>query len=204
MKSLKSFSNFRPCKNNTELISSYGSKSFFADFKGVTFKIYECQNIMQLKLRQHISTCKNVSSFFPKIINVFEEELLVVEEFIEGETSTAKHNIKKDIDSLIEELYKIKFPETWDYIGYIYQRVNSTYKKLKIESKVNHNDLTYANIIINKFNHPIVVDNEFLACNNGWFMNKFNSNLFDKDDCPTSIPRDMFLEICKIRKYWKK
>ena len=204
MKILNSFKNIRPCFKNNKLTSSNGTKSFFADLEGVTFKVYECQNSMQLKLRKYIARCKTVSSFFPKIFNVFEKELLVIEEFIEGNQSTPKDNIKQDIDRLIKNLKKIKFPKTWDYIDHIHKRVNLNKTNISIEPKVNHNDLTYANIIIDKLNHPIVIDNEFLACNDGWFMNKFNSDIFYENDYPAEIPQDTFVEICKIRKSFKK
>lgn len=204
MQSLNILTNIRPCTGNSSLFSSSGLKSFFGDTNGRTYKVYQCQNIMQLKLRDHISQCKDVASFFPQVVAFFEDDLLIVEEFIEGETSTPKDNIKQHIKNLIKNLQKIMFAETWDYLEYIHKRINLDYKKLSVEPRINHNDLTYNNIIINKFNQPIIVDNEFLACNNGWFMNSFNSNIIDIDRTSIPVSDKIFKRLCQIRNTFTK
>ena len=75
---------------------------------------------------------------------------------------------------------------------------------LNIETKINHNDLTTSNTIINELGEPVIIDNEFLACNDGWFMNRYNSNFFKEKYFCNEVDRNLFKEICKTRRKYIK
>ena len=108
----------------------------------------------------------------------------------------------KEIKKIINVMWSTKFNyRTFDYIDYIHKRVNKkNYLDLKnIPIKINHNDLSLDNIVLSSKGLKII-DNEFLGCNNGWFLNIANSFLTEDIDYQKFISKKNFNQLWTLRK----
>jgi hypothetical protein len=178
-----------------------GLLSVFGYYKGHKVKVYENFNSKQVELRMSINEDINLRRFFPKVIH--QENNYVIEEFITGQKVTGSL-IEKQVEDLVHKLREFSYHEmTWDYLKHIHTRVGLEYKPIDVPNYVNHNDLTRDNIIIQ--NGQIkVVDNEFLSCNNGWFMNVANSNILTNTDLNFGVDQSIVDRFWKIRKMYVK
>lgn len=181
---IKEITNRAPTKQrNTHYYSKIGNWSFFGDYKGQRVKVYSVQNREQIDLRVFIDKHK-LGKYFPKV--VASNGKFIVEEFIEGRKSNynpkVHQRVKEELYQLCLDLRKIKYPKTWDYIEYLYRRVNETPRYYNFSNYINHNDLTLDNVLVDNYGDVKIVDNELLGCNTGWVLNIYNSNYFDRKD----------------------
>lgn len=191
------FSNIESTRPNAPfgLKSKFGSTSFFATHNNKKVKVYETLNEKQMKLRLFIDS-HPICKFFPKVIGT--ENSLVIEEFIYGISATDYSSV----NTIHRNLLDINYPEsTWDYLKYIYERVGLKKPKFNLTTKINHNDITRANLI-NTSDGIKIIDNEFLACNDGWIMNYLNSDILKNELKGEHIK--LSKQIWRIRKSWKR
>lgn len=207
---IKEITNRVPTKQrNTHYYSKIGNFSFFGDYKGKRVKVYSLQNREQIELRLFIDK-HELGKFFPKVID--SNGKFIVEEFIEGKKSNynpkVHQRVKEELYQLCLDLRKIDYKPTWDYIEYLYRRVNETPRYYKFSNFINHNDLTIDNVLVDNRGDVKIVDNELLACNTGWVLNIYNSNYFDRKDeefydSETNLETVDYLYY-KVRKKFKK
>lgn len=165
-------------KRPTGLYSHAGKLSAFGHLHDQRVKIYQPFNKNQLALRLKLKD----DDMLPKV--VAHDDIYIVEEFVLGQTLTQLKLIQRIMtgQKILDRLFhwrKIAAAPDFDYIKYIYERV-SLDKPSKydiIPSYINHNDLSSDNIIITPEGNIKIIDNELLACNNGWFLNLKNSNV---------------------------
>lgn len=183
--------NRRPTKQRqTGFKTKFGIVSFFADYKGMKVKAYEPFNEEQLRLRLYIDK-HPISRYFPKVLGV--EDHLIIEEFIYANDVVTS----KSVEWFHKELLEVEYDRmTWDYFGYIYNRVGLIRPAITLPLKVNHNDLTKDNILCVDGQIKII-DNEMLAMNDAWEMNCINSNIL------TSSFHGENASHWKVRKTWK-
>lgn len=166
-----------------------GVYSVFGHLDGQKVKVYECFNKEQVHLRKWIEDqSESIRKFFPRVVKV--EGLFVVEEFIEGrhmKTRSDDQTIKDSLHELVRQLKDLDYGhQTFDYLGHICDRVDEPDPKLADDRVyVNHNDLTRNNIVVTDDGF-VIVDNEFLACNNAGFLNVKNSNIIEEKIYDTS------------------
>ena len=196
------------CKNicSTKGKASHTNKnnllSVFAEYDGQKVKVYETFNQAQVDLRLYIGQHDQVSHYFPKVIN--SDGLLIAEEFIEG---THARNcdvnvIQKEVGKLIMALRLIDYNKcTWDYLEHIHKRASLSFTPLLLPNHINHNDLTLDNIIMTETGIK-VIDNEFLACNNAWFMNVINAKFLTDSSLTFGIDSSVIQKYWKVRKSW--
>ena len=101
-------------------------------------------------------------------------------------------------------MWSINYNEkTFDYIDYIYKRLNKTnsFDFSKIPIRINHNDLSLDNILVSSEGLKII-DNEFLGCSTGWVLNYKNSFLSEELINQDYISDEILNELWKIRKEW--
>lgn len=119
----KSFKN----KNNKFSIKGYiGSKCV---------KIYEVFDINQGPLMNFLSTNKDLSKYFPKVITY--DDKFIVEEWLDGKTlKELNFNYKKknpytdEIKYVIKLMWSLKYDEVvFDYLKYIHKRINKKFDK---------------------------------------------------------------------------
>jgi len=198
---LNTCKNIRSTKEKDEHTNKNNLLSVFAEYNGKNVKIYEAFNQEQVDLRLYIDRHDQVSHYFPKVINT--DGLLIAEEFIEG-THARNYNvniIRKEVGKLILALRLIDYNIcTWDYLEHIHKRAGLSFTPLLLSNYINHNDLTLDNIIMTK-NGIKVIDNEFLACNNAWFMNSINSKFLDPS-MTFGIDSNVIQKYWKVRKSW--
>jgi hypothetical protein len=178
-------------------------------YKNTKVKIYGVHDKNQGKLRKFISNHKALSKYFPRLISFNNK--FIVEEWVDGKTlkelNLNKSEImtkSKEIKKIINVMWSTKFNyRTFDYIDYIHKRVNKkNYLDLKnIPIKINHNDLSLDNIVLSSKGLKII-DNEFLGCNNGWFLNIANSFLTEDIDYQKFISKKNFNQLWTLRKEW--
>lgn len=181
--------------NPNSWFAKSGMLSAFGSFEGKKVKLYEAFNPKQVQLRKFVDDSP-ISHYFPKLITYNDK--YIVEEFIDGKRYDGR-DLTDQILHFIEDLKQLEYPEcTYDYIEYIHKRANLEYTPLDLPNYVNHNDITKDNILMVKGGFKII-DNEFLACNNGWILNYKNCNLL------TDTKQDDLVErMWKVRKAWKR
>ena len=184
MMNIKEITNRAPTKQrNSHYYTKAGNISFFGDYKGERVKVYSLPNQKQIDLRVFIDK-HPLGKYFPKVIDYNKE--FVVEQFIEGKKSNYNPKVHKRVrDELYQlclDLRKINYPPTWDYIEFLYRRINETPRYYKFSNYINHNDLTIDNVLVDNWGDVKIVDNELLCCNTGWVLNIYNSNYFDRKD----------------------
>ena len=189
-------------KGKSSLRNRNNLLSVFAEFEGKKVKVYEAFNQSQVDLRLFIEKEASVSKFFPRVLH--HEGLYIAEEFVEG---TPGHEcdvdfLKDEIAKLIFALRAIDYREcTWDYLKHIHERVGLRYTPLSLPNHINYNDLAIRNISLT--NDGIkVIDNEFLACNNAWFMNVINSSFLTDPNLNFGIDDQLIQKYHRIRKLW--
>ena len=174
-------------------------------------KIYEVFDPKQGQLREFVSKNKNLKKYFPKLI--LYNHNYIVEEWISGPTLK---EINKDLNlhtsnsnevkNIIKIMWSIKYnDEVFDYLNYIYSRVNKTcHLDLScIPKRINHNDLSLDNIVMSQDGLKII-DNEFLGCNNGWILNIKNSFIKEDFVYQNFLEEDTINELWDTRKEWSK
>jgi hypothetical protein len=201
----------------TNIVSTRGKKkswkngnglhSVFGILDGQKVKVYECFNMKQLSLRWWLEDQPEfIRKYFPRIVKV--EGLLVAEEFVEGrpiKTNNEMKFVRESLHTLLKQLKGWDYRhETFDYLGYICDRVDKPDPKLAHHrAYLNHNDLTTDNIVItNNGRGFVIVDNEFLACNNAGFLNVRNSDIIEEEIYDT--PSDIVDKYWRIRKMYDK
>ncbi len=195
--------NIQSTKGRAKHTNKNNLLSVFAEYNGKKVKIYEAFNQEQVDLRLYIDQHDQVSHYFPRVIN--SDGLLIAEEFIEG-THARNCNVdvlRKEVGKLILTLRSIDYNKcTWDYLEHIHKRVSLPFTPLLLPNHINHNDLTIDNIIMTE-NGIKVIDNEFLACNNAWFMNVINAKFLTDPSLVFGIDSDVVQKYWKVRKSWK-
>ncbi len=178
-------------------------------YKNKKVKIYEVFDKNQGALREFVSKHEQLSLYFPRL--VLYDEKYIVEEWLNGKT--LRENISSNVINIeyIDELKKILKlmwsidynEKTFDYIDYIYRRLNkiNNIDLTKIPIRINHNDLSLDNILVSPDGLKII-DNEFLGCSTGWILNYKNSFLNEDLTNQDYISDENLNEIWKIRKEW--
>ena len=183
-------------QNKNELYSAFGL------YEGTKVKVYENFSEDQVRLRLFVDSCDDLRPYFPRV--VLSGGKYVAEEFIAGRKLTSNDNIRKDLITVLSKLKSLHYNKTtWDYIRHIFDRINLEYVDPLLEPYINHNDLTKDNIIITEQGFKII-DNEFLACNNGYFLNCKNSNILSDNAVHYGIDNERINYYWKIRKSWNK
>ena len=178
-------------------------------YKNTKVKIYEVFDNNQGALREFISNHKELSLYFPKMLAY--DKKYVVEEWVEGKTLRESNfdnldNIPQsdEIKHVIKLMWSVNYnKKVFDYIDYIHKRVGkkNNFDLNKIPIRINHNDLSLANII-NSSDGLKIIDNEFLGCNSGWILNIINSFLKEDFSNEYFISKDTFDKLWEIRKEW--
>ncbi len=186
-------------KNRNNLLSA------FAEFEGKKVKVYEVFNQAQVDLRLFIDKETTVGKCFPSV--VYHEGLYIAEEFVEG--TPGQHydvNILRDeVGKLMLALRAIDYQTvTWDYLKHIHERLGLRYTPppLALGNYINHNDIRLRNIIVTSDGIKMI-DNEFLACNNAWFMNVANSDFLTDSALNFGIDDQLIQKYRKIKKLWR-
>ncbi len=162
-------------KNN-----NFSAKGYY---KGKKVKVFGLMDKNQGNLLKFMSKHKDLKKYFPNLVSY--DKNYAVEEWVEGKT-LRELSIKKDISkykniikTVVNKMLKTKYSiKTFNYIDLIFSRVNEQkikYKKIPI--KLNHNDLSLDNIILDNYGQLKIIDNEFLGYNDGWIFNLKNSCL---------------------------
>jgi len=205
---LSELKNIHPTKNNrpiNNLKNSNGLDSIFADWRGNKIKVYQNFNKEQVALRLHIQTISEVKQYFPEVL--FSDGLYIAEEYIdESEQDPVNRQFLKDeIDECVKTLRGLPIRiQTWDYLQHIHMRIGLQYTpETNIKNYVNHNDLTIDNVIITKGGIKLI-DNEFLSCNNAWFLNSRNSNILEDHEHLYGVSQQTVDYYWKIRKKYKE
>jgi len=201
--------NLEPVKNSFKNKNDKFSAKGFFGLKKV--KIFEVFDKNQGPLMQFISSSKELSQYFPKLITYNKK--FIVEEWVNGKTlrelnPSLKEKIPQteEIKHIINLMWSLKYErQVFDYLKYIHQRVNKNFnidlKNLPI--RVNHNDLSLDNIIASSKGLKII-DNEFLGCNTGWVLNIKNSFLEEDFVYQKYIPSKSLNALWITRKEWSK
>ena len=178
-------------------------------YKDKRVKIYEVFDRNQGSLREFVSKHKQLSLYFPNL--VLYDEKYIVEEWLSGKTlrETISNNLidseyVNELKKIIKLMWSINYNEkTFDYIDYIYKRLNKTnsFDLSKIPIRINHNDLSLDNILVSSEGLKII-DNEFLGCSTGWVLNYKNSFLSEELINQDYISDKILNELWKIRKEW--
>jgi hypothetical protein len=186
-----------------------GNVSLFGFYKGRKVKLYQVFDPKQIQLRLEVQRSA-VGYYFPEVMDY--DEQYVVEEFIESEPSD--WNGYEEMFSAMMRLRMIERTPDFDYLAYIYNRVGIDVPKLynQIPCFVNHNDLTRDNVVVDRYGHPKIIDNDLLACNNGWLLNLYNGNgLFASlnDEQTSRFYQDVDVKLAEdifnnVRKRFKK
>lgn len=178
------FESIKPLKNNKSFYNQNGTYTAVGYIKGQKVKIYAPPDKNTIKLRLFLEKTK-CKKYFPNV--VFYDANYIAEEWIDAPT-LSECNKQFDCNNLIMkfifDLQSIEYDEiVFDYIEYIFKRINKTdhkllskIKELKIPAKINHNDLHPDNIILVSEQIKLI-DNEFLGNSHGWIMNLKNSFL---------------------------
>lgn len=174
-------------------------------------KIFEVFDSGQGNLMEFISKNEQLSHYFPKLITYNEE--FVVEEWVDGKTlKELNPNLKRkipqteEIKHVINLLWSLNYKnQVFDYLQYIHERLNIKSKNdlSFLPIRVNHNDLSLDNIILNSQGLKII-DNEFLGCNTGWILNIKNSFIKDDFSYDDYVSTDTLSELWRVRKEWSK
>jgi len=183
-------------------LNKNGLLSAFGTYDGKKVKVYEAFNKEQVKLRLFLEQQPSVMHFFPRVLHT--ENLLICEEYIEGESPELydQESLANAVGQLVKNLRRINYGiTTWDYMEHIHERVGMPFTPLLYSCHINHNDLTLDNIIMQDSKIK-VIDNEFLACNNGWFMNMANSNILRDSSYNYGIDNQTIQDYWKVRRLW--
>ena len=96
-----------------------------------------------------------MSSYFPKLIGF--DKKYIIEEWVHGKTlneinakNLEKKSQSKEVKKIIKLLWDAKYDmKVFDYIEHIHKRVNkkNIFDLSNIPNRINHNDLSYDNII---------------------------------------------------------
>lgn len=202
LKNIQPTKSDRPIKN---LKNANGLDSIFAIWRGHKVKVYENFNKEQVALRLHIQTISEVKKYFPEVL--FSDGLYVAEEYIdESERDPLdRQHLKDEIDECVKTLRGLPIRIlAWDYLQHIHKRVGLPYTpETNIKNYVNHNDLTTDNVIMKKGEIKLI-DNEFLSCNNAWFLNSRNSNILEDYQHLYGVPQQTVDHYWEIRRKYKK
>ena len=189
-----------PTKNSYQ--NKNGLYSAFGMYGEQKVKVYENFNEEQVKLRLFIDQCDLVNGYFPKV--VLSKGTYVAEEYIHGRKATLSDNLEEDLVDFLLKLKSLRYNSTtWDYIKHIFDRVDKKYIDPSTKSYINHNDITYDNIIISE-NGFKIIDNEFLACNNAYFLNCRNSNILCDNSLEYNIDMERIDFYWDVRRSWNK
>ena len=199
--------NLKPIRKN--FISRNKKLSAMGYYNDLKVKVYGVHDKNQGKLRKFISNHKKLSKYFPKLISF--DNKFIVEEWVDGKTLKELNLNKSEFTAKSEEIKKIltimwtiKFNYiVFDYIDFIHKRIKKkNYLDLKnVPIRVNHNDLSLDNIILSSKGLKII-DNEFLGCNNGWFLNIANSFLIEDFDYQNFVSKKTFSRLWSLRIEW--
>ena len=208
MSLLESLHNVRPTKERETLENINGNISVFGDYKGNPVKLYQPFDKGQIDLRVKIDN-DPIGKYFPKVISY--DDTFIIEEYIKP--FSFNRNIDwVEVYEVILKLRKIQHEPTFDYLEFIYKRVDKEVPNeyCELDTYVNHNDLGEDNILYTEDGQMKIVDNEHLGCNTGWFLNLFNSNHYLIDtqkntdnfygDFSKSLAEDIFLNVRKKTK----
>ena len=192
-------------KNKNDNLSAKGY------FKDIKIKVYETFDKNQGELRAFISNNKYLKSYFPKLIAY--NDRYIVEEWINGKTlkEVNNKNLKtisqsSEIKEFIKLMWYIRYEnKVFDYIDYIYKRVNekNNLDLSKIPIRINHNDLSLDNILVTQ-NGLKIIDNEFLGCNSGWILNIKNSFINEDFEYQKFISEESLNELWNVRTKWTR
>lgn len=180
-------------------------------YKSIKVKIYEVHDRNQGKLRKFVSSHKDLSKYFPKLISFNNK--FIVEEWMDGKT-LKELNLNnsefifqsKKIKKIIKIMWSTKFNYcVFDYIDHIHKRVkNKNYLDLNnVPIRINHNDLSLDNIVLSSKGLKII-DNEFLGCSSGWILNIKNSFLIEDFDYQKFVSKKTLNQLWNLRKKWGK
>lgn len=203
----QTFEKLKPIKERFENKNNkFSAQGYYKDKK---VKIYEVFDKNQGSLREFVSKHDQLSLYFPNLI--LYDEKYIVEEWLSGKTlrETISNNLidseyVNELKKIIKLMWSINYNEkTFDYIDYIYKRLNKTnsFDLSKIPIRINHNDLSLDNILVSSEGLKII-DNEFLGCSNGWVLNYKNSFLSEELINQDYISNEILNELWKIRKEW--
>ena len=203
----QTFEKLKPIKERFENKNNkFSAQGYYKDKK---VKIYEVFDKNQGSLREFVSKHEQLSLYFPNLI--LYDEKYIVEEWLSGKTlrETISNNLidseyVKELKKIIKLMWSINYNEkTFDYIDYIYKRLNKTnsFDLSKIPIRINHNDLSLDNILVSSEGLKII-DNEFLGCSTGWVLNYKNSFLSEELINQDYISNEILNELWKIRKEW--
>ena len=203
----QTFEKLKPIKERFENKNNkFSAQGYYKDKK---VKIYEVFDKNQGSLREFVSKHEQLSLYFPNL--VLYDEKYIVEEWLSGKTlrETISNNLidseyVKELKKIIKLMWSINYNEkTFDYIDYIYKRLNKTnsFDLSKIPIRINHNDLSLDNILVSSEGLKII-DNEFLGCSTGWVLNYKNSFLSEELINQDYISNEILNELWKIRKEW--
>lgn len=192
-------------KNKNDKFSAEG----YIDEKRV--KIYEIFDKNQGSLMEFISKNKELSKYFPKLVTYNKK--FIVEEWVSGKTlkelnytHKKKNPHSHEVKHIINLMWSLKYDKkVFDYIDYIYLRVNKTcnLNLTQLPKRINHNDLSLDNIIVTKEGLKII-DNEFLGYSTGWILNIKNSFLKEDFVYQNFISTEALNLLWNIRKEWSK
>jgi len=201
--------NLKPTKKN--FINKNKKFSATGYYKNTKVKIYEVFDQNQGNLRAFVSKNKNLSSYFPKLIGF--DKKYIIEEWVDGKTlneinakNLEKKSQSKEVKKIIKLLWDTKYDmKVFDYIEHIHKRVNkkNIFDLSNIPNRINHNDLSYDNIIMTSEGIKII-DNEFLGCNSGWILNVRNSFLEKDFEYQRFVSENILDNLWDIRKEWSK
>ena len=205
----QTFEKLKPIKERFKNKNNkFSAQGYYKDKK---VKIYEVFDKNQGSLREFVSKHEQLSLYFPNL--VLYDEKYIVEEWLSGKTlrETIFNNLidaeyVNELKKIIKLMWSINYNEkTFDYIDYIYKRLNKTnsFDLSKIPIRINHNDLSLDNILVSSEGLKII-DNEFLGCSTGWVLNYKNSFLSEELINQDYISDEIINELWKIRKEWSK
>ena len=205
----QTFEKLKPIKERFKNKNNkFSAQGYYKDKK---VKIYEVFDKNQGSLREFVSKHEQLSLYFPNL--VLYDEKYIVEEWLSGKTlrETIFNNLidaeyVNELKKIIKLMWSINYNEkTFDYIDYIYKRLNKTnsFDLSKIPIRINHNDLSLDNILVSSEGLKII-DNEFLGCRTGWVLNYKNSFLSEELINQDYISDEIINELWKIRKEWSK